>query len=360
MKQYTIRGIQQIGIGVADIETAWKWYRENLGATIKVFDDDSTANFMLPYTGGKPQRRRAILAVNLQGGGGFEIWQYKGRQSLAPTFEIQLGDLGIFAAKIGTVDVQKAYDFFNKKGEKVSNIESNPLNEKYFWLQDPFGNQFQVTEKSHKFSEQGAVTNLVIGAMVGVPNIDEALKVYQDILGYDVIAYDSKESKTFSDFESTKGGAGIFRRVILKHSEERVGGFGQLFGPSEIELVQITDREPRRMFEGRFWGDHGFIHLCFDMQGMDALRTYCAEKGCAFTIDSHEALKGSSFDMGDSQGLFSYIEDKGGTLIEFVEAHKLPLIKGLALNLKKRNPKKPSKVANNGNGSRSPRGRKNQ
>ena len=106
--------------------------------------------------------------------------------------------------------------------------------------------------------------------------------------------------------------------------------------------MQVADRALRRMFEGRFWGDHGFIHLCFDMQGMDALRTYCAAKGYAFTIDSHEALKGSSFDMGDSQGLFSYIEDKGGTLIEFVEAHKLPLIKGLlALNLKKRNPHKP-------------------
>ncbi|MDR2962354.1 MAG: VOC family protein [Bacteroidales bacterium] len=338
---YTIRGIQQIGIGVADIETAWKWYRENLGADIKVFDDDETANFMLPYTGGEVQRRRAILAVNLQGGGGFEIWQYKGRTSLAPAFDIQLGDLGIFAAKIGTVDVQKAHDFFTQKGEKVSNIEKNPLHELYFWLQDPFGNQFQVIQKPHKFSEQGAVTNLVIGAVVGVPDIDEALKVYRDILEYDIVAFDSEETKQYADFAPVAGGNSHFRRVILKHSNQRTGGFGKLFGPSEIELVQVADRTPRKMFEGRFWGDHGFIHLCFDMQGMDALRMYCAEKGYAFTVDSHEALKGNSFDMGDSQGQFSYIEDKGGTLIEFVEAHKLPLVKGLALNLKKRNPHKP-------------------
>lgn len=339
--KYTIRGIQQIGIGVADVETAWKWYRENLGATIKVFDDDSTANFMLPYTGGEKQRRRAILAVNLQGGGGFEIWQYKGRQSLAPKFEIQLGDLGIFAAKIGTTNVQKAHEFFTQKGEKVSPIVTDPHNDKYFWLNDPFGNTFQVIQKSHKFSEQGTATNLVVGAIVGVPNINEALKVYQDILGYDVIAYDSKVSENFADFEAVAGGKGSFRRVILKHSQERIGGFGRLFGPSEIELVQVTDREPRKMFEGRFWGDHGFIHLCFDMQGMDELRKHCKETGYEFTIDSFEALKGSSFDMGDSQGLFSYIEDKGGTLIEFVEAHKLPLVKGFALDLKKRNPNKP-------------------
>ena len=47
--------------------------------------------------------------------------------------------------------------------------------------------------------------------------------------------------------------------------------------------------------------------------------------------------------MGDASGLFSYIEDDDGTLIEFVETQKIPIFKklGWSYNLKKHNPEKP-------------------
>jgi catechol 2,3-dioxygenase-like lactoylglutathione lyase family enzyme len=340
MDKYYIRGIQQIGIGVTDVEMAWKWYRDNFGADIKVFDDDSTASFMLPYTGGEPQRRRAILAISLQGGGGFEIWQYKGRRSLAPQFEIQLGDYGIFAAKIKCSNIAKAHHKYVAQGEKVSEICLDPQGVEYFWIKDPFGNYFQIIKTNTKFVDEHKVTSLVGGAIIGVPNIEEAKEVYQKILGYDVVVYATEAIKQ-NDLSFVPGCEDTFKRVLLRHSEVREGGFGKLFGPTEIELVEVVGREPKKMFEGRFWGDLGFIHLCFDMQKMDALRNFCKAQGYPFTIDSFEALKGNSFEMGDSSGLFSYIEDKGGTWIEFVEAHKLPLFKGFALDLLNRAPQKP-------------------
>jgi hypothetical protein len=47
--------------------------------------------------------------------------------------------------------------------------------------------------------------------------------------------------------------------------------------------------------------------------------------------------------MGVAAGHFAYISDPDGTLIEFVETHKLPVIKKLGwfMNLKNRNPEKP-------------------
>jgi hypothetical protein len=47
--------------------------------------------------------------------------------------------------------------------------------------------------------------------------------------------------------------------------------------------------------------------------------------------------------MGAAAGHFSYIEDPDGTLIEFIETHRIPILKkiGWYLNLKKRNPTKP-------------------
>ena len=61
------------------------------------------------------------------------------------------------------------------------------------------------------------------------------------------------------------------------------------------------------------------------------------EKGFPFTVDSSD-----TFDMGEAGGRFSYIEDPDGTWIEFVETHKVPILKkiGWYIHLKKRKPGK--------------------
>jgi len=105
-----------------------------------------------------------------------------------------------------------------------------------------------------------------------------------------------------------------------------------------MELVQTLDRQPRKIFENRFWGDQGFIHLCFDISNQGAMKKLCADKGFPYTVDS-----GDKFDMGDAAGHFSYIEDPDGALIEFVETKKIPVLKkiGWYLDLKKRDAQKP-------------------
>ena len=79
-KEKVICGIQQVGIGVEDLQTSWRWYNKHLNIQIPMVDDEGVAERMLPYTGGKPQPRHAILAITLRGGGGFEIWQPQGRK----------------------------------------------------------------------------------------------------------------------------------------------------------------------------------------------------------------------------------------------------------------------------------------
>jgi len=36
-----ISGIQQIGIGVSDVQAAFKWYRQNFGMSVPVFEENS-------------------------------------------------------------------------------------------------------------------------------------------------------------------------------------------------------------------------------------------------------------------------------------------------------------------------------
>ena len=74
---------------------------------------------------------------------------------------------------------------------------------------------------------------------------------------------------------------------------------------------------------------------------MIALKEECSEKGFPFTVDS-ATRDPNTFDMGEAAGHFSYIEDPDGTLIEFVETHRIPVLKKLGwyINLRNRDPKK--------------------
>lgn len=327
MKGYNVCGIQQIGVGVSDIYEAWEWYLTNFGMDCRIFEDETVAELMLPYTGGKPQSRHAALAVNLQSGGGFEIWQYKGRKPQPMDGEVSLGDLGINYCKIKAKDVDLAYKKLSDRGVDIINTPSaNPSGERSFFVKDPYHNIFQIVQGNDWLFEEKKATGGAYGAIVGVSNIERALPIYSDILGYDETVYDV--TGTFADLEKLPGGDAKVRRVLLKPSKKFAGPFSKLLGQSQIELV-CSETPGKKIYANRFWGDPGFIHLCFDIQGMNDLKEYCVKNNSPFTVDSNP--NGSSFDMGEAAGHFSYIEDPDGTLIEFVETHKVPILKKLGL-----------------------------
>lgn len=334
-------GIQQIGIGVADVYEAWKWYIDKFGMDCRIFEDDSEAKLMLPYTGGKPRSRHAILAINLQSGGGFEVWQYKGRETLSISEQIKLGDLGIIGCKMKTRNIDSAFSFFREKEvDLLGEPATDPSGKKSFFLKDPWGNIFQVVEGNGWFMQENKVTGGSYGAIIGVSDIEKARSVYSDILGYDSLIYD--KTGVFQDLAVLPGGNARMRRVLLNRSEPFKGPFSKLYGESIVELISTTEKPGKKIYEGRLWGDPGFIHLCYDIKGMDELKDYCSAKGFPFTVDSKESHDGESFDMGEAAGHFAYLEDPDGTLIEFVETHKVPILKKLGwyLDLRKRDPQK--------------------
>jgi len=338
MKAYQIGGIQQIGIGVKNLHEAWNWYNRMFGMDCRIFEDETEANLMLPYTGGKPQTRHAVLALNLQGGSGFEVWQYSGREPMEIKEEIRIGDLGILICKMKVKNIETAWSFFKQNN---CNLCGDPLNDpsgkKTFFLKDPLGNLFQMVEEDEWFMNENKVCGGSYGALIGVSDINRSKVIYSDILGYDEVIYDSKGS--FSDLAVLPGGKNEFRRVLLKSSKPGSGYFSQIFGPSVIELVSAMGNPGKKIYEGRYWGDPGFIHLCFDVFGMDELKEFCSSIGFPFVVDSKHSRQGDSFDMGEAAGYFAYIQDPDEILIEFVEAHKMPVSKklGLYMNLKKRN-----------------------
>jgi len=334
--KYSIAGIQQIGIGIPKVQEAFAWYNQHFGMDIPIFEEAAEANLMLPYTGGMPHKRHAILAINMKGGGGFEIWQYTSRTPQPAAFKLELGDLGIFCTKMKSSDVGGSYEFLKStKAKLLTPLVKGPDGNDTFFLSDPYGNIFQVVKGSDWFGQGKKLTGGPSGCMLGVTDIDKSKKFYSEILGYDTVVYD--QLGVFNDLKGIPGAEKEMRRVLLRHSQPRSGAFSRLLGSSEIELVQVPGKAPRKILENRFWGDLGFIHLCFDIYNMKALQEKCNVAGHPFTVDSS-----NSFDMGEAAGHFSYIEDPDGALIEFVETHKIPVLKkiGWYLDLTKRDASK--------------------
>ncbi len=337
MESKIIYGIQQIGVGVEKVHEAWAWYRKYFGMDIKAFEEAAVAELMQHYTEGKPRPRHAVLAINMQSGGGFEVWQHTGKTPQKPKFEIQLGDLGIFIGKQKTNDVKAAYETMKSQNlDLQSELVTDPAGKQHFFVKDPFNNIFQVVENDYVFDKTNSATGGVLGAIIGVSNIEKSLKLYSDALGYSTIIYDKTD--VFTDFAGLAGGAQKVRRILLRPAVTATGAFAPLLGPSELELVQVLDNDVRQIYEDRIWGDPGFIHLCFDVHNMSRVESDCLENGFEFTVDSKD-----SFDMGAAAGHFAYVSDPDGTPIEFVETFKLPIIKalGFGINLEKRDPQKP-------------------
>lgn len=333
---YVISGIQQLGVGQHDSDAAWAWYRKHIGADVPIFIEEALAELMLPHTDGQVCKRYAILALNMNGGGGFEIWQHKGEHKpQSPKFELQMGDLGIFIGKVKSYDVYTTYKTHKEQGVNLlTEVHNTPDGRPTYYFRDPYDNIFQVVHSENWFQKKRITTGGIYGATIGVRDIEKALPIYQELLGYDRIAYD--ETGIDENIGNIPGASGRFRKVLLRHSKPREGAFAPLLGASEIELIQALDRTARPIFEDRIWGDPGFIHLCFDIQGMDKIKEKAAALGHPFTVDS------GHFDMGDAAGRFAYIETADGTLIELVETYKVPVAKklGFYINLQGRDPRK--------------------
>ena len=326
-----ITGIQQVGIGVTDAARAKYYYRDAFGMDVKVFDDKAPASLMTRYTGNKVQHRHAILALNLAGGGGFEIWQYTSRPPASPAQELHPGDPGIFAVRIKSANIQAAHAYFSSiSSDALSAIFHSPEQRAHFWVKDIFGNWFNVVESEDWFKMKNTHCGGVTGAVIGVTDMEKAIRFYADLLGLQEEVYNTK-----TEVNDLPGEPGIaYHRVLLRKRNEHKGPFSKLFGDMEIELVQALDKAaPTPIFQGRYWGDCGFIHLCFDVIGMDALKKKAIAAGHAFTVDSED-----SFAMEKAAGRFAYLEDPDGTLIELVETHKIPIIKkiGWYMDLRKR------------------------
>jgi catechol 2,3-dioxygenase-like lactoylglutathione lyase family enzyme len=332
-----INGLQHIGVAVSDMDKSLKFYRRFFGLNIPFFDSVQPAPLMDVYTNNSTITKRASMVVNLQGGCAIEVICPTSFKAKKATFEIAVGDLGICITQLKCKNIHDTHRFCKDNGAPhVTDINKDPMGRDTFYLQDPDGNMWQYVQGDQWYTDAKHHSGGVIGCSTGVSDMEKALHLYRDILGFDEVVYD--HSGIHTDWSALHGGQSSYRRVLLTQKAQPGGGFAKVTGKTYIELIQSLDRAPKFIFENRIWGDTGFAHIGFDVKGMKALGEDLAKSGYGFTCDSNDALS-----MGQTKVHCTYIHDDDRTLIELIEVYKVPIMEkwGIFLNVEKRDPLKP-------------------
>ena len=332
-----INSMQHIGVAVQDMDASLKYFRKIFGMNIPFFDSVQAAPLMDCYTHEKTITKRASMIMNLQGGCAMEVIRPTTFEPRKADFQIKIGDLHIFQVHMKARNVKHMHEHCKNNGAlNVSEIQLNPAQQNVFDLTDLDGNFFRVEPTTECYREMGHPSNGVAGCSIGVTNMEDALNLYSNLLGYNEVVFD--RTGTFNDWGHLPGGKEQYRRVRLKQSAPTGGGFARVMGETFIELVQALDRVPARTFKGRIWGDSGFVHLGLDVKGMKKLGENLGAQGFPFRCDSNDALS-----MGQTKVHCTYIDDKDGSLIELIEVYKVPIVEkwGIFLNVEKRDPLKP-------------------
>src|SRR5688572_28372865 len=183
-----ISGIQQVGIGCADASETFTWLRKAFGLNVKIFDDEARAELMTRYTGGEVHQRRAILAMNMNGGGGAEIWQFTSRTSIGGN-KVQWGDYGINAVKFKSTQVQDSYNQI-EKNIACTLPQKCPAGKLSFLVNDKAGNQYQVVNDKSWFKNSDFMQGGVCGAVIGVSDMDKSVEFYKHGFGLNDVVYD--------------------------------------------------------------------------------------------------------------------------------------------------------------------------
>ena len=335
---YRIQGMQHIGVATSDMDQSLKFFRQLFGMDIPFFDSVQAAPLMDSHTRGETITKRASMVMNLQGGCALEVLRADSFEPVPAGWEIAPGDLGITAVQMKTRDIHKMHAHARSiAGDSCDQtLRDTPWGAATFYLKDPDGNRFQVLEADDWFENNGHPSGGVMGCTIGVSDMDAALKLYADVLGFDQVLHDA--TGTQADWDGMPHCTESFRRVRLTQSAPGAGGFGKLTGRTYVELVQAIDRKGSFIFKDRIWCDIGFAHLGFDVRGMADLGTALDKEGFGFRCDTADAIG-----MGETKVHCTYIDDPDECWLEMIEVYKVPIIEkwGLFLDVQKRGADEP-------------------
>jgi catechol 2,3-dioxygenase-like lactoylglutathione lyase family enzyme len=320
-----INGIQHIGIGVTDRDKAFLFYNNALGFSVPMSRHSGNCKGVLPLIK-KDEERKVVIALNSHGGGLVEIFQYTSKKPVPRPKEVDFSYNGCLFFGLKVKNVGKSLGIIERHGgERVTEPSAFTPKAEAGWrtamFLDTEGIQAMLLEYPESGMGHGNGGSRIGGVEyvgIGVSDIEDSVEFYTRVLEYDKIVY--RTEGTYPEWDPLFGKGRFMKRALLRRSGNPEGIFRHFLHGGMIELIQVEGNTGKHNFDGRKWGDIGFMELAFDVTDIDETLEEVARKGVSLAAPPYVQ------DMGmNTKATFAYIRDPDGSLLEFADISRLPV-----------------------------------
>jgi catechol 2,3-dioxygenase-like lactoylglutathione lyase family enzyme len=320
-----INGIQHIGIGVKNRKKSYGFYNNALGFSAPLSKHSGTCSGVVPIIG-KDELRDVIIPLNPYGGAAIEIFQYTSKTPVSIPQEVDFSFNGFLFYGLKVKSIERCLDVIKKFGGTIIS-HSNLFTPKaeQLWktavFQDPDGIYGVLLEYPGNNMGYGNGRPKIGGIeyiAVGVSNLKKSIDFYKGILGYDEVVYTYEGS--CPEWDDLFGKGKKIKRALLKRGKKPQGKFRHFLKGGMIELIETEDNKGKHNYDGRKWGDIGFMEISFDVTDVQSTLESMIKKGAELIVPPFKQ------DMGmNTSATFAYIKDPDGSKLELVELSGLPV-----------------------------------
>jgi catechol 2,3-dioxygenase-like lactoylglutathione lyase family enzyme len=320
-----INAIQHVGIGVRDRDRSFDFYNNALRFSVLMSYSTDNCSGMTAVIG-NDETRNVVIALNPRGGALVELFQYISKTPAPIPEAVDFTYNGFLYYGLKVKNVKRSLDIIKKHGGSTltAPMDFSPLKNrgwKTAVFRDPDGVYGILIEYPESNVGYGNGTPRIGGidyTAIGVSNLKDSIDFYSKILGYDDIIYTNEGS--YSEWDVLFGKGRKIKRALIRKSEKAQGLFKHFLRGGMIELIEAEGNNQKHNFDGRNWGDIGFMELCFDVTDIDATVAEIEKKGVSLAVPIH----GQDMGLGTC-AKFAYIRDPDGSLLEFADIKKLPV-----------------------------------
>lgn len=227
--------LKYVSIKVDDLQ-----YAVNFFTDLFELDSDSGLQFTDKENSDKNETFDTKELYSQEGGASIQFVQIDSEKIINP--KPNLLQIGIIGIKIKSSEINRSFFHYrNKNLASLTTIRVKPLYHKHFHLVTQ-NFLFQIkADDSDFFGFFNKKNGGVKGLILGVKDIEKSKEFYKKVLGFNEIIYEGQGK--FEDFEGLNGGNNIFKRAIVKQSNQTDNKFKNYFGITEIEFLQVINKE---------------------------------------------------------------------------------------------------------------------